>query len=96
MSGIYVVLIVLVATAGINLFMKTKGYAIGSKAAVRCSKGHVFRTTWIEGGSLRSVRLGPLLRYQRCPGCRAFRLVRLLKESDLTDVERHALGEADG
>jgi hypothetical protein len=27
----------------------------------------VFETSWIEGGSLKAVRLGPTTRYQRCP-----------------------------
>lgn len=74
--------------------MRHKGYAIPGRAAVRCSKGHLFRTTWIEGGSLKAIRLGPVRRFQRCPVGRHWALVRPVKERDLTDEDRRALDEA--
>jgi hypothetical protein len=55
---------------------------------VRCSKGHLFTTTWIEGGSLQAVRLGPRTRYQRCPIGGHWAIVHPVKDDELTDEER--------
>jgi hypothetical protein len=57
-----VLIIVLVGVAKVvvvNLLVRRKGYAIPGKTMVRCNKGHLFTTTWIEGGSLKAIRLGP-------------------------------------
>lgn len=62
--------IAVAAAAGVgvaNVVARRAGYAIPGRTDVRCGNGHVFRTTWVEGGSLTTVRLGPLLRYGRCP-----------------------------
>lgn len=77
----------------INVAMRRKGYSIPGKTAVRCSDGHLFTTTWIEGGSLKAVRLGPLLRYQRCPIGDHWALIRPVKDADLTDEDRQALAD---
>ena len=47
-----IVILVVVGLAIIiqNIVIRHKGYGIPGKIAVRCSKGHVFRTVWIEGG----------------------------------------------
>lgn len=63
------------------------GYRVGLNSFVRCRQGHVFTTTWIPGGSLKAVRLG-LWRIQWCPVGRHVDLVRLVKETDLTESER--------
>jgi hypothetical protein len=63
------------------------GYRIGHNAIVRCRQGHLFTTIWIPGGSLKAIRLG-LWRIQWCPVGRHVDLVRLVKESDLTQAER--------
>jgi hypothetical protein len=56
---------------------------------VRCSKGHLFTTIWIWGGSLKAVRLG-VGRYQRCPVGRHWSLVRRVNVAELTPPEREA------
>lgn len=90
---IVVVLAVLitVGVAAMNVLMRRRGYAIPGRAAVRCSRGHLFRTVWIEGGSLKAVRLGPTRRYMRCPVGSHWSIVRPVREADLTDAERSAL-----
>jgi hypothetical protein len=63
------------------------GYRLGRNAIVRCRQGHLFTTIWIPGGSLKAIRLG-LWRVQWCPVGRHVDLVRLVKESDLSESER--------
>jgi len=63
------------------------GYRIGHNAIAGCRQGHLFTTIWIPGGSLKAIRLG-LWRVQWCPVGRHVDLVRLVKESDLTQAER--------
>jgi hypothetical protein len=63
------------------------GYRLGRNAIARCRQGHLFSTIWIPGGSLKAIRLG-LWRIQWCPVGRHVDLVRLVKESDLTESER--------
>jgi hypothetical protein len=82
-----VVAVVVVVT---NVAVRRRGYSIPGKTVVRCSKGHLFTTTWVEGGSLKAVRLGPLTRYQRCPVGRHWAIVHPVKNEDLTDAERQA------
>lgn len=72
----------------VNAVVRRHGYSIPGKTVVRCSKGHLFTTTWIEGGSLKAVRLGPLTRYQRCPVGNHWAIVHPIKDEDLTDDER--------
>jgi hypothetical protein len=80
----------------VNLAVRRKGYSIPGKTVVRCGKGHLFTTTWIEGGSLKAVRLGPLTRYQRCPVGKHWAIVHPVKDENLTDEERRvASGEHD-
>lgn len=89
-----ILLVVVIVAVGVpNVVMRKKGYSVPGTTVVRCSQGHLFKTLWVEGGSLKAVRLGPVLRYQRCPRCQKFRLVRPVKDSDLTDEER---SEANG
>jgi hypothetical protein len=90
-----VVVVVVVAVIALNVVMRRKGYSIPGQTVVRCSKGHLFRTTWIEGGSLRAVRLGPTTRFQHCPPGKHWALVHPVKDGDLTAADRQALG-ADG
>lgn len=68
--------------------MRRKGYSIPGTTIVRCSKGHLFTTTWIEGGSLRAIRLGPRTRYQRCPVGNHCGIVHPVRDDELTDEER--------
>jgi hypothetical protein len=80
MAAIYVVLA--------NLIARYRGYSIPGRTVVRCSKGHLFTTTWIMGGSLKAFRLGPRTRYQHCPVGHHWAIVHPVKEADLTDEER--------
>jgi hypothetical protein len=64
-----------------------QGYKFGTNVFVRCRRGHLFTTVWIPGGSLKSLRLG-LWRVQWCPVGRHVDLVRLVKDTDLTEAER--------
>ena len=53
----------------------------------RCSRGHLFVTNRIPLTGFRSIRLGPDLRYQRCPVERHWRLVRPVDASTLTGMQ---------
>jgi hypothetical protein len=66
-------------------------YRLGRNAVVRCRQGHFFTTIWIPGASVKAIRLG-LWRIQWCPVGRHVDLVRLVKESDLTESEREFAG----
>jgi hypothetical protein len=92
MSSFWIVLIIVLVVVAIvvvvNVVVRRKGYAIPGKTIVRCNKGHVFTTTWVEGGSLKAIRLGPLTRYQRCPVGNHWAIVHPVKDADLTDEQR--------
>ena len=85
------VLIVVVVVVAENLWSRRAGYPIPGRTAVRCDAGHVFRTTWVQGGSLSAIRLGPLLRYGRCPVGHHWSRLRPVKDADLTDSQRRTL-----
>jgi hypothetical protein len=89
--GIVVLVVLAITVIAVNVVMRRKGYSIPGRTVVRCSKGHLFETTWVEGGSLKAVRLGPLKRYQRCPVGQHWAIVRPVREEDLTDEERRAV-----
>jgi hypothetical protein len=91
---IVIVIIVGLITLALNVVMRRKGYGIPGKTAVRCNKGHLFRTTWIEGGSLIALRLGPYTRYQHCPVGKHWAIVHPVKEQDLTSEDRQKLAES--
>lgn len=63
---------------------------VAGEVVVRCSKGHVFTTTWSSLGSLTSVRLG-FGRFQRCPVGHHWALVRRVDDSDLSADGRRVL-----
>jgi hypothetical protein len=88
-----VVIVVLVTVVLMNWVMRRKGYNMPGQTAVRCSKGHLFRTTWVEGGSLVSIRIGPTTRFHYCPVGKHWAVIHPVKEQDLTDDERKQLSE---
>jgi hypothetical protein len=92
--SIRVLVLVGVGVVVANVVMRLLGYAIPGRTVVRCSQGHLFTTMWIEGGSLQALRLGPTLRYQWCPTCRHGRLVRPVKDADLSDDDRREAAAA--
>jgi hypothetical protein len=99
-SSIWIVLIVVVAAVALwvvllNLGMRRRGYSIPGKTIVRCSRGHLFTTTWIEGGSLKAIRISPRTRYQRCPVGNHWAIVHPVKEGELTDDERRSAAHRD-
>ncbi len=100
MAAVWIVVGVLVAIGVLfavqNALMRRRGYTIPGRSAVRCSAGHLFTTTWVEGGSLKAVRLGPSTRYQRCPVGHHWAIVHPVKDEDLSEEERRAVGQADG
>jgi len=73
----------LALTGGITLaeaiFLRRRSGRFAGRVTVRCRDGHIFKTLWIPGASLRSVRLGPW-RYQRCPVGKHWSLVLPIKE----------------
>jgi len=95
--GVAVLVVVAVVIVVLNLALRRRGYSIPGKTAVRCSKGHLFTTTWVEGGSLKAVRLGTTTRYQRCPVGKHWAIVHPVKDAELTAEDRSALtSEAEG
>lgn len=71
------------------------GHKVGGNVIVRCSKGHLFTTIWIPGGSFKAIRLG-WYRFQHCPVGNHWALVRPVKDADLTDADRRiAAGSHD-
>ena len=87
-----ILVVVAVSVAVMNVAARRKGYSIPGKTVVRCSKGHLFTTTWIEGRSFTTVRLGPFTRYQRCPVGKHWSVVHPVKERDLTEEDRRVAG----
>jgi hypothetical protein len=86
-----VLLVLAVLLAAINLIMRRRGYSIPGKSVVRCSKGHLFTTSWIEGGSFRAIKLGPRSRFQHCPVGDHWAIVHPVRDEELTDEDRRAL-----
>jgi hypothetical protein len=85
---VIVAIALVLVVVGLNLVMKRKGFSIPGRTVVRCGKGHLFTTVWIEGGSLKAVRLGPTTRFQYCPVGKHFAIVHPVKDSELTDEGR--------
>jgi hypothetical protein len=69
--------------------MWLRGYPVAGNLVVRCRQGHLFRTLWIPGVSVKSIRLG-WWRIQRCPVGRHWSLVTPVKESELSRRQRLA------
>jgi hypothetical protein len=80
-------LIILVVLLVEPVAMWLRGYPIGGKLVVRCRQGHLFRTLWIPGVSVKALRL-LWWRFQRCPVGGHWSVVAPVKESDLTACER--------
>ena len=91
--ALIIVLVVVVVVVVENVVVRRMGYAIPGKAIVRCNKGHLFTTTWVEGGSLKAIRLGPFTRYQRCPVGNHWAIVHPVKDEDLTHEQRRSAAE---
>jgi hypothetical protein len=89
--ALVILVIVGISLLVMNLLARRRGYGIPGRTSVRCSQGHRFETTWIEGGSLRAVRLGPWTRYQRCPVCGRGRIVHPIREEGSGDAGRVGL-----
>jgi hypothetical protein len=60
---------------------------IVGEIAVRCGRGHVFKTTWSPLGSFTSVRLGAA-RFMYCPVGHHWALCRPVDDSRLTGGDR--------
>ena len=65
---------------------RRRGYAgLGGRTLVRCRDGHLFRTIWVPGVSLKSIRLG-WYRIQFCPVGRHWTIVKPVKDEE-SDAE---------
>jgi hypothetical protein len=80
-------LILLAAILLEPIAMWLRGYPIGGKLVVRCRQGHLFRTLWIPGVSVKALRLG-WWRIQRCPVGGHWSIVTPVKESELSRREQ--------
>jgi hypothetical protein len=83
------VVVVLVARV---VVARRAGYKIGGTTVVRCSKGHIFMTTWVPRGHSRRSRLG-LVRFRYCPVGHRWALVTPINEADLTDEAKRLAAE---
>ena len=71
------------------LAMWLRGYPLGGHLVVRCREGHLFRTLWIPGVSLKAFRFG-WWRFQRCPVGHHWSVVTPVKESELSERQRRS------
>jgi hypothetical protein len=72
--------------------LRIRSGRLGGNVVVRCSRGHLFTTIWIPGGSLKSLRFG-WWRYQRCPVGHHWSVVTPVKTVELTEQERRIASE---
>jgi hypothetical protein len=72
--------------------LRMRSGRLGGNVVVRCSRGHLFTTIWIPGGSLKSVRFG-WWRFQRCPVGHHWSVVTPVKTVELTEQERRSASE---
>jgi hypothetical protein len=84
-----IIAVVIIAKVVVSLRRGRPG--IAGEIVVRCSKGHVFKTTWSPLGSLTSIRLGQA-RFQYCPVGHHWALVRPVSDARLTDGDRRMVG----
>ncbi len=65
-----------------TLVARRRGYSgLGGRTLVRCRDGHLFRTLWVPGVSLKAIRLG-WYRVQYCPVGRHWTVVKPVKDAD--------------
>lgn len=57
--------------------------------AVRCSKGHVFTSTWMRWGSFKALRFG-FARFERCPVGRHWAFIRPADMDSLSPAEKES------
>ena len=91
-EAITVLLLIVVLVGGATLVARRRGYKMGGNVVVRCRKGHLLKTIWVPGVSLKAVRLG-WVRAQHCPVGNHWSLVTPIRDTDLTDEERRIAGE---
>jgi len=65
-------------------------FYLGPRPVVRCRQGHLFTTTWVWGGSLKAIRLGPV-RFQYCPVGKHWTLVHRVRYSEVTEEQARSL-----
>ena len=66
-----------------TIVARRRGYSgLGGRTLVRCRSGHLFRTVWVPGISIKSIRLG-WYRAQFCPVGRHWTLVSPVKDDDV-------------
>jgi hypothetical protein len=65
-----------------TIVARRRGYSgLGGRTLVRCRDGHLFRTIWVPGVSIKAIRLG-WYRFQFCPVGRHWTVVKPVKERE--------------
>lgn len=65
-----------------TIVARRRGYSgLGGRTLVRCRDGHLFRTIWVPGVSIKAIRLG-WYRFQFCPVGRHWTMVKPVKERE--------------
>ena len=57
---------------------------VARRTLVRCREGHLFRTIWVPGLSIKAIRLG-WYRAQFCPVGRHWTVVKPVKDGEVDD-----------
>jgi hypothetical protein len=66
-----------------TLVARRRGYSgMGGRTLVQCRQGHLFRTIWVPGVSIKALRLG-WYRAQFCPVGRHWTLVKPVRDRDV-------------
>jgi hypothetical protein len=80
-------IIAVVVIAKVLYSLSKRRSPMAAEVTVRCSRGHVFETTWSPLGSLTSLRFGAT-RLQRCPVGHHWTLVRRVDGAELSAQDR--------
>ena len=75
--------------------LRRRGYSgLGRRCSVRCRDGHLFRTIWIPGLSVKAIRLG-WWRFQYCPVGRHWSVVSPQPDVVVEDAQAHGVTLVD-
>ena len=81
------IVVVVVFYVVATVVARRRGYSgLGGRTLVRCRDGHLFRTIWIPGVSVKSLRLG-WWRLQYCPVGGHWAVVSPVKDGEVSDED---------